>query len=397
MKKLATAAICAVVLTACCGCDVGFPPFAAVPNYSVFIETAGDLPQTGTPPSDENPPDSFEVPKVSGFSPINSMGFDSPWKTLRGDYAVCTLNGEKAVVDKRGNVYPCPADAENLTFGKYVFYENGLCGIKDFRGNILHEAKYDKASAIGDTVLLVDKNYNRIFVRDRLVSAAPASEKISLCDEERVIRDGKLCSLELKPIVCDGYEVLSVSGNTAITVSSDGKLGYYFFDGRASVSPRYATAEHFTGDYATVQLAFGGKYTVIDKTGKEQKSFSGRPFGFYDGYMFVSDGFDGADLFDDKFDYTGLSFERPKYRRVFGDIVIDENRGKLFSLSKSDYVLFECTDIEAAPFGFILRTETSAAIVSKSAEIITTAKTATYSEGVLSLQFSDKYYYYAVV
>lgn len=420
MKRAVLTVIIVVVSLCFAGCGAGFSVYYEIPDYDGVIGGVSLLPEKGDekPPEIEKPdpgkepdeepdkpPETDNAPSLDGYKLITPQGVGAPSSFGNNNFSPIEIDGKKFLIGKDGKTIPAPNDLTELFYDKYVFEENGCKGVKSVDGAILINASYTKIDIVKDTVLAIGDEAARIFdtsMADNegntmLVCEVPRGRfsSLSLYGEKLVVADGILCGLNLRPKTYDGFSVVGESDGIAIVKDESERFGLFDTkDAKLIVSPRYAVVSFFVNGYATASETIGGETIVIDREGKEIARFFGNAYGFYDGYMFADDGLGRLKLLDDKFNETGIAFDGALGKRVYNDFVIDTQKGRLFSVSKREYVGTAYEDIIPVVNGFICKNDGYAELIDFSLESVYDAEDIRVDGDVLNVMQDGKFYYF---
>ena len=424
MKRFGFVIIAIIALLCFAGCNSQYLLYCEIPNYDKVIGGVVPIPdkgdQTPSPPEvpdgsgkpDEEPstpilPD--DVPLITGYEPIIGQGADLPSDFGKNSLTPFTIGENRFLLDKCGKRFGAPSDLTALCYDKYIFEESGLKGVKSADGTLLIKAKYAKIDIVKNTILAANGEVIHIFdasMTDAAGNVMLVSEvsggrfsAVSLYDEKLVAADGVLCGLNFRPRIFGGFSAVGESGGYAIVKDGNERLG--FFDtvsGKLTVKPRYAAASFFVNGYAAVCETLGGENIIIDTDGRAVARFSGNTYGFYDGYMFADDEKTGGlKLFDGEFCDTGLKFGDVLGKRVHGDFVIDTLRGRLFSVSKREYVSTAFSDIVPTVGGFICKNDGRAQLVDFDLNTVCEAEDIRADGDGLNVRLNGRYYYFAPI
>lgn len=389
MKKLKKILISvALIAVAFCfqACGVNFELYADIENYDDIVSTV----------SEYVPQENIEPPKVAaeGYTLLNNNGFDAPACFYENSFAVTSLNGKHLLMDKDGNTFDFADDIGELVYDKYVYSLNGLLGLKDLSGNSLLSPRYDSITVVENNVMAADSK-NIYIYKDNILVAAVEKNKcdVALIENDFTIVDGELCDLNLQPIMFGKFRAVNVYDGIAKIKNESERFGFYDISNDCVlIEPQYFTATQFVNGYAQVQKVFEGEYIIIDKAGREIKSFNRRTFGMYDGYMFAESEDGAFSLYDSEFIDSNLSFRGVFGGRVYGKFVIDTFYRRVFSLSENKYISEAFTEITPIENGFIFKTENGAHLYDKDFRKIGEYDDLYFDGGVLSVFYDGKYY-----
>lgn len=394
-KKIAVIAF-SIFITLCFqACVTDLELFASIDGYQEVIEDIFIY----LPPPDDAPPPVPPSVSVKGYELIIQDGFDKPARFFENSFALTSIDGKNLFMDRLGNKFASPNDVQELCFDKYVFYENGLKGLKDLCGNVLLPAEYLSLTVYGNNVLADDDKNTYVFDGDKLISTVPLGKyDISLAGNNCLIVDFELCDLKLQPIMFGGFRAVSINDGIAKVKDSKERVGFYdILNDCVMIEPQYRTATQFVNGYAQVQSKFDGDFLIIDRQGDVKAVFNQRTFGFYDKHIFALDINGKYRLYDLEFRDTGLSFVSVYGARVYGNYIIDTSYNRIFSLLESQYVTESFKNIYPFEKGFVCETKNSFVLYDRDLIELGVYDGVVYDSGVLSVLHKGKYYYFSEI
>lgn len=178
-------------------------------------------------------------------------------------------------------------NAQQLT----PFYKNGKYGLKDSKGIVIVEPKYNECKVDGEVIRveinldwgLIDGKTGKEIIPPKYLTMNEFSEGLAWVQLDRkggyINTTGKV----VIPIVFDAYGIGNDFYEGMAIVAKNGKFGVIDPTDKELISFKYQTIGSFANGFATVQLE--DKFGIVNKSGKEIVSAK------YDDVQRFEDGF----------------------------------------------------------------------------------------------------------
>ncbi|MCL2255785.1 MAG: hypothetical protein FWC11_02885 [Firmicutes bacterium] len=179
----------------------------------------------------------FQPPQISGMRLISDIGVDFA-HDFRGWHTFVVKNSEHFILSRNGEfVRSKNLFGRDIAYGKFIFSENGLYGVK----NIFFE------------VLVEPQNYYLRIVGENMLSKRYYGYSEALFN------------LELEPLYIYGFRQLTPFVNSVAKIHQDGYVGFFNKNENILVSPVFWTISEFSRGYAIASV--GNERKIISKTG----------------------------------------------------------------------------------------------------------------------------------
>lgn len=338
---------------------------------------APDDDETPKPPVDDSENQRPIPPTLSGFRSIGTV-YDRAIDFF-GKHTLAVYNGKTILLDDQGAEAAWEKDVDyEFRQDRYIVTEGKNKKLMDLEGNVIVEGEFSDIQYDGSTIVASDETYTYIF-RDSERIGSPTVRRF------QIIRDGWLqevfdedseeqpaCAynynLELQPYTIENCIVQSpaVRDMTLLYDEDSGMFGYAKGD-TVVIEPKFVMANDFSDGYACViQLNnnFQLENCLIDETGSYITQTTLALTLVYDGYYFTYHNEENGPVTYTLHDFTDKVFDLPDglipYNdRVYNGYIIDEERNRVYSLDKKDYLPLTYAEITPTDDGLFIAKDTN--------------------------------------
>ena len=398
MKKKYISVLTAIILFVFAanlfGCSAQLRVVRKEEDYSDFLSRLKSYYRPSVPNDEET---EFTGPEINGFMPLYYTDFDYAM-AFSGGYAFAIKDERYVYVGKNGDVFDLPNDLSDceILFGKYVYEENGLLGVKTVFGERITDALYEDIEIAGATVAAKRPNGESDIFKDGKLIAACLTD-MRLLSENYIISDSGLFTADLTPVFCGDYRMASVADNGIGIISYNGRVGYGKVTGEVVVPPEYDFIAPYRFGYGAAKRN-GGKTTVFDEMGNAVSELDADK-------VFVS--FDGKYLLYGEYmkiriadaagnDLTSRSFDEITNFKVYGGFLITHESTRVYSLREQNFVfgVFESV-VPSEGMIIAITLDGAAEIYDEEFKLIAGGlEFAAFSDNVLTVKSGGKYYFY---
>ncbi len=378
-----------LALTACfmfTGCS-GPEPVYTIQNYKALIS---DIPQYYI----------FkycEPPAIEGFNALTNIDFDYA-RPFEGEGTFVLSDSKKFVLFKNG-IAKLSHDLPDggIRDGKYVYSSGALKGLKALDGKIIIPAIYDSVMFDGNSALCALNDESYIFYGGVLTGKIKTDPVLLICDNVLKISES-FFDFKLEPLLLNGHTVFELFDDNAFLIMENYKFGLIDINGAIIAPPEYDSVLSYVNGFATLKK--GGKTYVIKDGGETVIDASELEIVSYDGDFAVVKNGDVFSVFDSSLE-NKLSdgfFSIYKSRVYFGEFIYDPyGFYPLHSLKLGAGFLNGYKNLKFFDGFFIAQSSENETytVFDKSLNILIDGLTsAEYSENILCISKSGKYYFY---
>ena len=384
-----------------CGCFADLKTVGRIDDYEDYLSK---LYIYATPPEDDtqdperpSEPD-LDLPQVDGFVPLYLTQFDyaSPFF---GEYAFVKLDGHNLLVSLFGNVKEISHDLEKEKpmFDKYVFSDNGYCGVKSVFGDTVLPAEYSSIQICGDTIAATREDGTiEVYSLGTLVGSFDFD--VLLVSEKYLLGESGLYTADTSPVLCGNYRMISMPSDGLGIIYDDENLGYGNENGEVVVPPAYLFVSDFSWGFAAVISADGRQY-VLDTAGNKIISYDGtdKIIMSYDGEYLIYSQDMLLHVADASFqDVTQRMFDNIAQNRVYNGYLITDDSTRVYSLWENKFLPYDFASVAVKEDIIIGEyADGNVAVFDMDFEpILENAESADAEYGVLTFCLDGKYYLY---